>query len=838
MLLSATYAWSQGAISGHINDKQSGDAIAYASITLHHVKDSTMVARVGAVSDEEGNFTVDGVPYGTYLLRISFMGYQTYWHPTTITLSATNRTVRIGTITIRPASTTLRTAEVTAERSMMEYQLDRRVINVDKNLVAGGGTANDLLETVPSVSLDSDGNVTLRGSTNVKVLIDGRPSELLSSDLSVLLDQIPASSIENIEVITNPSAKYDPEGMSGIINIKLKDRTSNALGLNGTASLNAGTPLFFAIPDGLPAVIPSANGSINLNYSTEKYTITISADANRRSRSRTSDSYIDRFDLDGTRYSSDSLYQLSLDPSLMGSAKLGFEYFINDHNSLMLSYQLRGGNHGRQKRIHDVDLLHDALGNYLQTDTSNSRSLNHSVNLNYTHRFDQKDQLFTLDATFSTRRGWGDGQQQQLYDNPTVNYANYYLRESASNSRDYNGNIQINYVQPLGGDYKLETGYEGRFTNSDQNNEYHLNTYDTAWSLQRYFDDLSSTHYTYSQNIHALYLTLGGTLWQSLSAQAGLRGEYSSIDGHDELHPATQSVHKTYWQLYPTLHVSYLISKQQSVQFSYSRRVRRPRMWDLNPYLNVREGEQLSFGNPSLDPEFTNAFELSYNLSFAKTNIYTSLYYRNTNNQLTWFGFVWNEASVAHYAPWMTYNAEYDNYWASTAQNLGSSTNAGVELILDQQITSWWRINVSGNFYQAEITGSALLGDTTRTAFRASGKLSSYMNLSNDWTIQLSAQYNAPFFDLQTDMFASYWADLAIKKDLWNHRGTLTLRISDLFATAGWGNITENEQMYRWSNSKRVSPEITLGFSYKINQGLKTQSKPETYDDDESSLSY
>ena len=240
MTLAVCPAFAQkGKITGKVVDSKSSASVEYASVVLLNPKDSSMVHGVGAMTESNGSFTVTA-PYGSYLVRVTFMGYAPYIHPTPVTLSEHHHSANLGKISISPTSATLEAVVVKAERTMVEYQLDKRVVNVDKNIVASGGTATDVLQNVPSVSVDNDGNVSLRGSSNVKVLINGRPSELLASDLSTLLEQTPASSVESVEVITNPSAKYDPEGMSGIINIKLKDKTSGALGLNGVVNLNVG----------------------------------------------------------------------------------------------------------------------------------------------------------------------------------------------------------------------------------------------------------------------------------------------------------------------------------------------------------------------------------------------------------------------------------------------------------------------------------------------------------------------------------------------------------------------------------------------------------------------
>ena len=273
--------WAQGGVRGRVVDARTGENIEYANVALLRASDSSLVN--GTVSERNGTFALTA-PYGRYILRVTFIGYDTWYYADPVTLNDRHKDVNVGKVQLKMTGTMMDAVEISAERSMVEYQLDKRVVNVDKNIVASGGTATDVLEQVPSVAIDNDGNVTLRGSTNVKVLVNGRPSELLASDLATLLEQIPASTVENVEVITNPSAKYDPEGMSGIINIKLKDRTAGALGLNGVASINAGAPLPFMIPDEMDQFIPTIMGNVSLNYTTEKYNLFLNADLGRRAR--------------------------------------------------------------------------------------------------------------------------------------------------------------------------------------------------------------------------------------------------------------------------------------------------------------------------------------------------------------------------------------------------------------------------------------------------------------------------------------------------------------------------------------------------------------------------
>ena len=307
-LMSASPLFSQGKISGKVFDKKSGSPIEYATVAVLNAKDSSIVT--GTVSESNGSFSVK-VANGRYLVRVSFMGYATFFYPNILAINEKQSSISLGKIMIEPNAVLINEVVVTSERTMVEYQLDKRVVNVDKNIISSGGTATDVLEQVPSVSVDNDGNVSLRGSSNVKVLINGRPYELMGNDLETLLEQIPASTVESVEVITNPSAKYDPEGMSGIINIKLKDKTTGALGLNGVINLNAGAPLPFLIPDILPNVIPTTMGSISLNYTTEKYNLFFTLDGGMRSRGSFSSSSRERL-RNGIAWSRDTMDQYSI----------------------------------------------------------------------------------------------------------------------------------------------------------------------------------------------------------------------------------------------------------------------------------------------------------------------------------------------------------------------------------------------------------------------------------------------------------------------------------------------------------------------------------------------
>ncbi len=819
LLLMTGSVCAQGRITGRVQDKNSKENVEYATISVLKASDSSMVN--GNVSDSRGHFTVDKLKYGKYIVRISFIGYEDLYSEKPVVISEARPHVDMGRLYLLATAEMMEAVEVTAERTMVEYQLDKRVVNVEGNIVTSGGTASDVLENVPSVAIDNDGSVTLRGSSNVKVLVDGRSYELLNSDLEVLLQQISASSIESVEVITNPSAKYDPEGMSGIINIKLKEKASGALGWNGVANLNFGAPMPMLIPDNLPQFMPTTTGSVSMNYTTERYSINFAADAGNRNRARSGWSKIERR-RNGMAYERDSIVESSVNGGFMYGFKLGGEYYFDNRSSLLASYQYHGGSHNREGISESLDLFNlDQHRNYRQNDTNGHGHNNHSINLSWIKKFDRPNQELSIDLTTAFNQSPGDGTQEQFFYDQAYNYQHYELRKTDNMRKDKSINILANYAHPFSDKWKLETGYEGNILFSDIDNKYYVTEYDSNQTLTTYLDELSAVHYNYQQHVHGIYATVGGQVTEQFSVQAGLRGEYSLVKGEDLEHPCLSVVDKPDWQLYPTVHASYNISEKQSLQVSYSRRVRRARMWHLNPYLRVDEGDQISFGNPNLNPEFTNAFEISHNLSLEKTNIFTSIYYRQTNNMMTRYGFMWGPDSAAHYAPWMEYMPEFEGNWASTWQNLSTGFNYGLEFIIDRQVNKWWKLNLSVNLYQSHIKGTELMNYQDQSAFRGNVKLNSYMALPNDWTIQVSGQYNSPWFDLQTTMDGNIWFDLAVKKDLWARRATVNLRVSDFLMTGGWGHTTDNSQIYRVMKNRRISPVVTVGFTYKINNGLK-----------------
>ena len=804
-------------VSGHVIDASSEEVLPFVNVTLLSVKDSTLID--GTVTDEKGNFTIKGVKAnGSFILRLSFIGYKDVYKD----IKLKGKPLNVGTLAMNTNAEVLSGVEIVAERQMMEYKLDKRVINVEKNLVSAGGSASDVLENVPSVSVDEDGAVSLRGNSNVKVLIDGKPSELLGNDLATVLSQIPASTIANIEVITNPSAKYDPEGMSGIINIKVKEKGNK--GLSGNINLTGGSAIekFF----------PRTNGSAGISYSTKKWGFSASVDGRFNERGRRSDNMKLLFNQAKDGYDAwMRSKQTGNSTNLSGGGKIGFDWYINDKTSLTLSYNGRvHGDPTDDAIIANENLLDQRYGidsslysarSLDQITSGNSNGNFNTFSLNFTKQFDNPEQELMIDANWNMGNFYRESTQILDYWNPTM--PNYEKRD-VSESDNKRAVVNINYSHPFSKTLKMEVGYNLNYSNRYSIYDYYLNGSDVR------NDDMSYEFYN-TEYINAVYATVGYS-YGKLSGQLGLRGEITNLNGRKEmLGKENDSINKQYISPFPTVHLSYQITDMQSAQLSYSRRINRPNMWTMMPNVDLSNPEHIRFGNPNIDPEYTDAVELGYSIILPKTTIFTSAYYRQTNNRISWFNFLWTEENARKYGfDWVLDIAgdEVDKgKLAQTSLNIEKSVNYGLELIIDQQITKWWKVNISANLF-GNYTDATIINDKEIKSFNWDAKLNSTMNLPGEWTIQTSAMYFAASKTIQGERAARFFSDIAIKKNI-NKKITLSLRYADIFRTAGHNSTTITDDYISFRRGRPYRQSLTLNFSYRFGDGKPMKKMPKKH---------
>ncbi len=773
-----------GNIMGVVIDKESSTPVEYANVVIYRATDSTMVT--GVVCDSKGFFKLENLPYGKYYVVVSFIGYSNL-HIPNIVLNPTDKIKNLGQIKFSAAISNLETVNITAEKQLVQFSLDKKIVNVEKNLVSAGGSAVDVLQNVPSVTVDIDGNVSLRGSTNVNILIDGRPSAMAGTSRQAVLEQIPASAIESIEIITNPSAKYNPDGMSGIINIKLKKKV--ATGLNGMATLNTGTSNRYS-------------SSVNLNYSTGKYNIFGSWDGRWNKMKFIGNTYRTATIQDTIN----NTYQNSDGTRTMdnNNFKLGIDIYLNKRNTLTLSSQINLENGDRpqvlnSKTYYSNNILNDY---FIQSNDEIEKNNSQTYSLSYKKTFEQKNRELTLDVSYSiSNDDEKTNMNEDYYNNDLTPSSTLPLKQIQDNKGHNNvTNILLNYLHPFGDKMKLETGYQGIIRNVDNN--FNLQTLDYPTN-QWMTNDTTSNHFIYSESFHSLYATLSKEWESGISAQVGLRLE-DAITKIDQLTQAN-SVTNNYYSLYPSVHISKKLPNKNEVQLSYSRRVNRPDIESLNPFKDYSNPLMIRFGNPYLKPEYVNSFEIGHSKTWEKTSLMTSVFYRQIND-------------VMKRVSWLD-TVKGVNYM--TTENLSKGVSYGVEFIAERELTKWWRLNVNFSYFRTIIQGNINDGSITNDNYSWTSKFNSAMNFPKGLSIQVSGNYRAPIVTPQGKMFAMYSADVAVKKDIVKDKFTMGFRVSDIFNTSHFDVETYGTDFYSYMHRKRDSRIAYLSLTYKINGGLK-----------------
>jgi hypothetical protein len=774
-----------GKVTGMIVDSKDSKPLIYASVVLNSHSDSTMVS--GAITNDQGKFTIDLVPPGSYFVTINYVGYppQNY---NSIRITFREPEYNLGVVEVSPSAQMLGEVTVEAARSLMETGLDRRVINVGQEITAIGGTGIDVMQNIPSVAVDFDGNVSLRGSSNVTILIDGRPSTLTGLSGSEALQQIPAEMIERVEVITNPSARFNPEGTSGIINVVLKEQRRP--GYNGMVSLNAGSAGTYS-------------GSVNLNYKVSNWNFFTNYSGRLSDMDSYGNSLRETF-FDGT---SNFMDQDLTGNMGMGSHNIqaGIDYSFNSKNTLAFSSRYSNWNRNSEDLTEYIlfrDLITNPNSLFLMDNDTDMLHNSFTHQMNFRRTYDQKFRELTADIVFSTRNMDRNENFVQQFFEQNWNTPNglSVLERSQMIGQNWSLSSQLDYVHPLGEDSKFETGY--RIQLRDMDSEFNFEQFNSDNDL--WTNDLNrSNHFLYNEQIFAVY-GMYATMLGKYSLQAGLRAEQTFVEGNQVTmdDPFT----KNYLNFFPTMHLKRSFENNQSAQISYTRRISRPNNRNLNPFMRYSSEYEVSMGNPDLNPEFINSFEIGYTRFWNSTTLNPSIFYRQTEGMVTRFGRVVTDLP----------GLEGREVTLMTFENLNRGTSYGAELVLNQKITDWWNMNGTFSYFRSIIDGAQM--DLESDSYSWSGRFVSNMNLGNGWNMQFNGFYRSPIVMLNAEIDAMYMVNGGVRKNIWGNTGTISLNISDIFNTMKFSiynygdNFTMN--MDRW----RTSRVITLGFTYRINE--------------------
>jgi len=793
-----------GKLTGRIVVAGTEKPLEYATLTLTSTFDSNLVT--GGIANADGFISIEKIPVGRYRATVSFIGCKKRVLDD-LRFLPRNPEVNLGLLYLEPATLDLNAVTVTGEKKAIEYNLDKKIVTVDNNLTTMGGTATDVLQTIPSVTVDIDGTVSLRGSSNVTMLIDGRPSQIIS------LDEIPASMIDRVEIVTNPSARYDPDGTSGIINIVLKKKRSP--GYNGMLLLNAGTG-------------DKYNGSVNFNYRVNRLNLFVTYD-NRLGRM----TGWTRQEREALR--NDTTYYLNQNRDnsrrmQFNNLRFGGDWFINNQNTLSLSALVNGRSHKSSEFTNYInrDYLYEIINGYNRNVKGASADHGYELALNYKRTYDQSSKEWTSDLFFSTEKENDDLATVQVNTDSvlTILPSAPFLQNTYSDNRNRLLTLQTDYVQPLGTTNRLEAGYKSTFRYNDA--DYELVNYDHNQSV--WISDTTATNrFITDEQIHSAYGVLSSILGR-LQVQAGLRLELASNLANQVT--AQEKNRYSYFSLFPTVHLRYNLTESQGLQTSYSRRVNRPRGRQLNPFINYSDPTNISFGNPRLKPEYIDAIEIGHFYETRQTAINTNLFYRQVNGMIS-----------------RITRLRDDGVTYTTFKNLNNSRSYGLELVVNHQIARWWRINTDMSYFHTELSGTGVNVSQANASSSWRARVNSMLRLSPTTDAQLGIFYFSPVVSSmafgggrggyfmggggQGRTSARYAVNLGVKQELLKGKVVVFLRVSDLLKTKTDNQTTYGDNFETTTRRFRDSRVLFLGVSYKINEGIKEKDRKKRGEEDE-----
>ncbi len=760
---------NQVTITGKVVEDH-GAVIPYATVALYTSADSVLTG--GTTTSENGTFELDAAT-GNYYVQIKFLSYQEQIIPN---IELTSGNYDLGTITLTASATMLQEAEIVAERNQMELKLDKRVFTVGQDLTNTGGNAAETLDNLPSVNVDVDGNVSLRGSGNVEILINGKPSGLVGMDPANALRQIPSDMIDRVEVITNPSARYQAEGEVGIINIILKKEERK--GLNGTFTANAGYP-------------QNLGASFNLNFRREKINWFAQYGFNYRYNPGGGTTRQDYASPD-TSYSFERLRD-HVRGGLSHNFRAGADIFLDKTNTLTVSglYQYGSGNNEVENRYRDFNPTGEQIEETLRKE--DEIETEHTVEGSITHvkKFPGQDHKWETTVNFYSEE---DVEEAELTETSDDVNAIPLFQETTNGEHEQNFLFQSDYVRPVGEDGRFEIGT--RITHRLIENNYQVQMREEGgdWAV---IDSLDND-FKYTETIYAGYLMYGNQIG-NFSYQAGVRAEYSDIG--TELIKSNYNNDRDYINFFPSVHMGYKLDDLNSLQLTYSRRLSRPRFRSLLPFSNFSDNRNFYRGNPDLDPEYTDSYEAGFLRFGEKGSFLTSVYYRHRTGVIERISIV-NDEGVTTMMP----------------VNLSVQDAYGLELNISYSPYRWWSITGDFNFYRAittgEYGGESLNADTYTWNARATTKFA----LDSKTDIQVSGRYRAPQITPQGRRKSIYSVDVSASRDILKGNGTIALNVRDVFNTRRYRGITEGEYFYQESDFQWRTRQVVVSFTYRLNQ--------------------
>lgn len=781
-----TRVFTQTSVTGIVIDKAAKKPIEFASISLLHLPDSLVMQ--GTATDKKGRYTFQNVPPGNYVLRGSFIGYHQI-ESAPFFIQQGGSQYRAATLELVADSKSLTNVTVTGTRAQLNTSIDRKVYNVEQDIMSRSGTASDILKNIPSVEVDVEGNVALRGSGDVMILINGKPNPLMGRTRADVLQQLPANSIERIEVITNPSARYRPDGTSGIINIVLKKNVRN--GFNGTATVNAGNKDRY-------------NGNLSLNYRPKAFNLfgSYSFRNDTRLRYNTIDRTY-RDDVSGIPESFFNQTTNSIGHPRSNIVSGGMDYSINGKNSVGAS-----GTYYHRKQIRSdlaVNRQFDK-GNLLMQDFDRLRytpELEKQINgtFYWQHNFAKDDNDLRVELYTSNEGEVENNEYRNIYRFPTSTTTR---DNTLIKQRNKQNQLTADYTNELSDDSKLEVGYDGLFNRTDLN--FYGEYFDAAQNLF-VKDVVKSNRFIYNENMHAVYGTYQKS-FKKFGYEIGVRAEGVLTKSH--LVNLDSFVTNNYFKLYPTLHLSYKVSNNSELQLNYSKRVNRPEGDELNPFPEYQDPRNLRAGNPKLLPEIIHSTELGYKWQNKNFSFIPSVYYRYKKNGFTSVVIPLNDSTLL-----------------TTEQNLSNDQSAGLEVIFSAKAGSFFNASLSTNIFYNRINATNLGYIQNNSIYSGSATLTSSFTVTKTTMLQVSSNYRSARQTPQGKTFPAFVLNAGLRQDFLNNKLSATIAATDVFTSLRQKTELNLPNLNQLTVGRRDGFIFYVGLSYRFGVIKKAKEKME-----------
>ncbi|MBA5791299.1 TonB-dependent receptor [Flavobacterium sp. xlx-214] len=770
-------------VKGTVIEASTNAPLEYASVTIESTSNPENIT--GDMTDASGNFNIPVTP-DTYQIRIEYLGYKTY----VIDAKEIQSSTSLGVIKIAGDSEVLEGIVIEAKRAAVELKLDKRIYNVADNTIVKGGSASDVLDNIPSVEVDSEGNVSLRGNESVKVLIDGKPSGM-ASNIGDALKMISADALDRVEVITNPSARYEAEGGAGIINIILKKGSNN--GVNGSVTANVGDPTSYGL-----------NGTLNFREKNYNFYTNLGYSKNKTFGNSLNESQY--FDENGntSKYVNEYSKSERLREGVNGN--FGFEWNLTDKLTWNqgFTYRKSTGDNPRTLNYDNYDANRNLLYRNIRQTEEDDLKETVEYTTDFTYKFNDKGHQLFVSGSVNKNKDIEDSNITTYGLNNVIDASDI----TKATENELRHIARVDYVLPFNENSQFEAGYLGNF--NKLNTQFNINSLNDNGDYIA--NDLFKNNLDYKETVHALYSQFGDKI-NKFSYMLGLRWEYSAIDVNQLT--TMDFNRKTYNNFFPSAFLNYEFSDSENVSTSYSRRVRRPRGRMLNPVSNYSSSINFFMGNPDLNPSFTDAFDLGYMKRWNQFTLNASAYFNKTTDAVQ---FVRRVDGV---------NEEGIPITISGPINLATEYRYGLELNLNYNPFKWWRLNANMNLFQqstrgdysyVDFEGKTVTQNFDNDTFTWSGRLNSRVTLPAKIDWQTNVMYQGPQTTAQGKVLGNVSVNMALSKDVLKDKASIALNVQDLFNSRKRMMETNLPQAYTYSEMQWRERTINLAFTYRFNQ--------------------